>query len=93
MRASIATDLARTVDGGDLYRQALDQFYGGHPDPATLSILEEWREDAEINNTQSANNNNCAPRSRNSMRYGSMPRFRARRNTAFRRRSPSLSSH
>jgi hypothetical protein len=30
------------VDGTSLYRQALDRFYGGESDLATLAILKEW---------------------------------------------------
>jgi hypothetical protein len=30
------------VDGGNLYRQALDRFFDGKPDQATLDILKKW---------------------------------------------------
>jgi uncharacterized protein (DUF1810 family) len=46
MKFRSSMTLFDAVDGGNLYRQAIDRFYGGDPDPATLAILKEWREDA-----------------------------------------------
>ncbi len=52
MKFRSSMTLFDAVDGGSLYRQAIDRFYGGDPDRATLTILKEWREDA--GNKQSA---------------------------------------
>jgi uncharacterized protein (DUF1810 family) len=46
MKFRSSMTLFDAVDGGNLYRQAIDRFYGCDPDPATLAILKEWREDA-----------------------------------------------
>jgi uncharacterized protein (DUF1810 family) len=40
-RSSIT--LYDAVDAGGLYRRALQKFFGGSPDPATLAILDRWR--------------------------------------------------
>jgi uncharacterized protein (DUF1810 family) len=45
MKFRSSMTLFDAVDGGTLYRQALDRFYGGESDPATLAILKEWRKD------------------------------------------------
>lgn len=31
------------VDAGGLYRRALQKFFDGSPDPATLAVLDRWR--------------------------------------------------
>jgi uncharacterized protein (DUF1810 family) len=46
MKFRSSMTLFDAVDGGNLYRQALARFFDGKPDPATLAILREWREDA-----------------------------------------------
>lgn len=46
MKFRSSMTLFEAVGGGNLYRQAIDRFYGGEPDPATLAILKKWREDA-----------------------------------------------
>jgi uncharacterized protein (DUF1810 family) len=42
MKFRSSMTLFDAVDDGNLYRQALDHFYGGEPDLATLAILKEW---------------------------------------------------
>jgi uncharacterized protein (DUF1810 family) len=42
MKFHSSMTLFDAVDGGDLYRQALDRFFNGEPDQATLDILREW---------------------------------------------------
>ena len=46
MKFRSSMTLFGAVDCGNLYRQAIDRFYSGEPDPVTLAILKEWREDA-----------------------------------------------
>jgi uncharacterized protein (DUF1810 family) len=44
MKFRSSMTLFDAVDGGSLYRQALDRFFGGEPDQATLDILESWKQ-------------------------------------------------
>jgi uncharacterized protein (DUF1810 family) len=44
MKFRSSMTLFAAVDGGSLYRQALDRFFGGEPDQATLDILESWKQ-------------------------------------------------
>jgi uncharacterized protein (DUF1810 family) len=46
MKFRSSMTLFDVVDGGNLYRRAIGRFYGGDPDPATLAMLQQWREDA-----------------------------------------------
>jgi uncharacterized protein (DUF1810 family) len=42
MKFRSSMTLFDAVDGGNLYRQALDRFFDGKPDQATLDILKKW---------------------------------------------------
>jgi uncharacterized protein (DUF1810 family) len=42
MKFRSSMTLFDAVDGGNLYRQALDRFFDGKPDQATLGILQQW---------------------------------------------------
>lgn len=42
MKFRSSMTLFDAVGGGDLYGQAIDRFYGGERDKATLVIMERW---------------------------------------------------
>jgi len=42
MKFHSSMTLFDAVDGGDLYGKALDRFYGGKRDTATVDILQQW---------------------------------------------------
>jgi uncharacterized protein (DUF1810 family) len=47
MKFRSSMTLFGAVDGGSLYRAALDRFFGGKPDQATLDIVEQWKREAQ----------------------------------------------